>query len=143
MLGVIFHWDHKQGLEAAGQRVLFQTMDYALRAYRPDLIVVVDEDSTFTLGVPDNIMYVTSLQVALDLFPGYTPVYLDKTPGAVNLATFSHPADAVYVIGRDFGAMDVPPGALVVQIEYPGEEMVLWASVAAGITLYDRRSKGL
>lgn len=141
MLGVIFHWDHKQGLEAAGQRVLFQTIDYTWRAYQPDKVVMVDEDHSFTLGVPQNMTCVHALAEALALFDGYTPVYLSSDADSFNLETYTHPENPVYIVGRDYGSLTVPDGAESVKIVYPNPVMVLWASVALGIALYDRSTK--
>ena len=141
MFGVIFHWDHKQGLETAGQRVLFQTIDYTWRAYQPDLVVMVDEDSSFTLSVPQNVVKVNELDEALALFTDCTPVYVSAGVNAINLAEYEHPKNSVYIVGRDYGSLTVPDKAECVKILYPDPTMVLWASVALGIALYDRSVK--
>jgi len=116
-------------------------MDYTWRAYEPDLAVMVDEDSTFTLPVPQNMTKVATLAEALGMFDGYQPVYVSAEPGAVDLAEYAHPENPVYIVGRDYGSLAVPDGAECVKIVYPDPAMVLWASVALGIVLYDRSAK--
>lgn len=142
MLGVVFHWDHKDGLEAAGQKALYQTFDYTCRAFRADRVVIVDEGEVFGLGAPSGTAVVRSIEDALGLFDGVVPVYLSARATSTNLRHYIHPDDAVYIVGGDFSSLGVPLEADCVEIEYPGQEMELWASVVLGIALYDRSVKG-
>ena len=134
MLGIIYHWSHKDGLGPDGHRVLYQHFNYTVRAFCPDLVVMVDEYDTFTQGIDELTVIKPSFIDALLLFDGYEPVYLhggaDET-----LASFTHPANSVYVIGPDYGGLIVPSNALSARVEYPGVEMEIWASVALGIVL--------
>lgn len=63
--------------------------------------------------------------------------------GAVNLAEYVHPVNAIYVFGRGGENLvkHVTPADEVVSIHMPLDGNELYAAVAAGMVLYDRRVK--
>lgn len=142
MLGVIFHFDHKQGLHTTGKRNLFQLLDYTQRAFCPDRVTMVDRDGTYDdADILEHIEYQRTFREALATYEGYTPVYISKR-GRETLGSFVHPDNAVYVFGPDYGSQRLPEEGLTVKIDYPNDGMVLWAVVAMGIVLYDRGING-
>lgn len=87
-----------------------------------------------TLGYP-------TLEEALDNIRG-TWVPLELTPGSVPLAEFTHPEDAVYVVGPQIGSL--PPWlltsreAVAVETAHNSASDVLPTPVVVGITLHHR-----
>lgn len=124
MIGAIAHWAVKAGISMSDARHIYQRFDYVCRGFQVDKLAFVDADETFPLSVPEEI--VGSLEEALALFPGCTPVYLDKNGPAV-MAGYKHPADAVYIVGPDYGAMSVPSGAACLRIDLPDPVIEFWA----------------
>lgn len=144
MVGVVFHWDHKVGLEAAGRRLMLQTFDYTCRAFKVGRVVMVNNEGRIEDPLPAGLDVVGSLGAALELFePQVVSVFLARQAAASSLKHYHHPESAVYVVGGDYGTLEVPPGADCVEVEYPGTEMELWATVVLGLVLYDRSVKGV
>ena len=140
MLGVIFHWDRKLGLEAAKKRILAQMTEHTCRAFSPDRIVLVDPDLECAEALPGYVMRCTLIGRALSMFSGYDPVYI-STKGERDLEEFDHPGSPVYIVGPNYGPLQVPDGAASVRINYHDQVIDLHAPVALGIVLHDMERK--
>lgn len=135
---VIVHWSHKAGICAVGERMSYQLYDYTARSYGAELRVV---DELGECGI-DGVPLYESLAEALKGLTGSIVCLSKSDPDAVELASFKHPEDAVYIIGPDYSGYVVPEGASSVIIPTPGPEYVeLWSQVVAGIVLFDRATK--
>lgn len=140
MLGVIVHWDHKQGLEPIGKRSLLQYYDYTARAFGAEKIVYVDVDNTMHRDkVNSYSKRVFTLQDALKEFPNCTPVYIHPS-GDLEISEVSHPENAVYIVGPDFGKFAIPDDAFIVRINMIDDVqgLTLWSHTALGIVLHNR-----
>lgn len=134
MVGLIAHYEFKAGTNGVGKAIWLRDILYVAEAFGVEQVVLVDGEFDFTANQPKTC---ETLQEALQEFQGCEHVYLNPEGGTL-LKDFVHPADdVVYIVGGDYSALDVPPGATSVHIEtvVPRE---LYATTAAGIVLYDR-----
>lgn len=119
----IVHWDHKPGASHETLRAFFQAFDYSARSFGVELIFVDLTNTMDPMAVPDPILY--SLEEALE-YAGGTPVYF-SVDGAIELGEWVPPADAVLVIGPDYGSLEIPEGADTVKLDVLNPNPSLWS----------------
>ena len=131
----IIHWDHKPKLDHAHLRYMYQYWDYTCRGFgmEPSDFAFIDlEGSLSILKIPNPVF--EKLDEALGLYEG-TPVYIHGE-GAEDLSQFTHPKDAIYIVGPNYENFNFPDNSLSVSIPNAWDD--LWSHVALGIVLYDR-----
>ena len=136
MIKVCAYWDCKIGSGPELKRQLYQYYDFTAKAFGIDDLLLVDEDDSCTINPPN--LY-SSVQEVRRKFSELLPVFISEK-GESSLKDFKHPANALYIVGKNYSGYDVPEGAESVRIETFGF-VPLWAHVALGIVLIDRVHK--
>jgi hypothetical protein len=136
MLGFIVHWDHKPRMNQDWLRYSFQLYDYPARAYSVDELVFVDPNRTLDVLNPPN-KVVTTLSEAMLLFSDDIPAFFLHPNASSSLFDFTHPQDAVYVVGPDYDDFSVDYGNSL-RVPVVDENLELWASQVVAITLAHR-----
>lgn len=94
--------------------------------------------------VKQNIVEAADIDKVVADNPTLAPVYLDEN-GETDLTVFTHPANALYILGKASYSPWVgagSPAGKSVRIVTPLQAGLLWPHQAIGIVLYDRISKG-
>ena len=136
MIKVCAYWDCKIGSGSEIKRRLYQFYDFTAKAFGIEDLLLIDEDNSCTID-PPNLF--SSVQEVRRKFDGLVPVFI-SVKGKTPLKDFKHPANALYIVGKNYTGYDIPGGAESIKIETSGS-VPLWAHVALGIVLMDRIHK--
>jgi hypothetical protein len=172
MIVVIGHWEDNEANPFSGRVADVGRWINQLIAFGVDTLVMVDDTMTKVpektlqemvarspepLAKAFKLLRTDTLEDAVAMFPTYTKVYVERAAllpeGSkyVPIFDFTHPKDAVYVLGRDYipiegerSTLDVAErvAGQIVTIDYPNADKVsLYAQEALSIVLYDRLMK--
>lgn len=86
-----------------------------------------------------NITEVAFIKDAIHLNPDFTPVCIDEN-GTTDLEEFTHPENALYLLGKAGGSPNADSG-FSVRIPTKENKGLLWPHQAICIVLYDRLKK--
>jgi len=142
MIGVAFHW---------GLHPDFENMKGGLKRWCSFFIFPMQAfgaDSLFVIGGP-NIAHGYNINMEqFDTLEGLVKKYpINKYvamvgSGGEDLANYRHTEkDVVYVIGNDYGDMDIDALPNPDKVTVPGGVKHLWSHNCAAIVLYDRSLK--
>lgn len=143
MVGVIAYWNDHPWIVAdvGGPKRWLSFYIFTLEAFGGTALTVIGGPE-ISHGYSIQHTRVASIENALGLYPSAKQVVLVGS-GGVPLHSYTHPEEAVYIVGDDYGTMDPTafPDADLVTIENPGAVSQLWSHNCIAIALYDRNVK--
>ena len=137
MLGLIIHWElpFDVAVNNTAANKYWKIWTHTANAFGVTDLFVVDLDGScprLTDG-EINITYHQTKEEVLEKYPDMQHIYVDR--GGESVYTFTHPKEAIYIIGSDYATFTKPDNVTIIGFD---SEIVVHAFIAAGIILSSR-----